>query len=184
MTNPQSKNSTTKKTLAGVVGVAAAAILFQFIPAKEGVVHRGYIDPIGIPTKCMGDTRDVVVGKIYTPAECLLSMESSLINHAEPVLKCTPGIKDKPLVLAAAVSFAYNLGAVAYCTSSIAQNFNKGDLATGCKRFNENAAGKPQYIYVKDKYDKVLKKWTYKSLPGLITRRAEERAMCEKGLTQ
>lgn len=182
MTQTQKTNSTSKKTLASVVGIAAAAILFDIIPKHEGVVHKGYLDPIGIPTKCMGDTRDVIVGKIYTPAECLLSMESALINHAEPVLRCTPVLKDRPEILAAAVSFAYNFGPIAYCTSSIAQNFNRGDFATGCKRFNEGADGKPQWIYVKDKYDPVAKKWTYKSLPGLITRRAEERALCEKGL--
>lgn len=171
-----------KGELASVVGLTAAAILYATIPEHEGVVLRGYLDPIGIPTKCMGDTSNVVVGKSYTMEECMDSMETQLIRHAEPVLRCTPVLRDHPYKLAAAVSFAYNFGTNAYCGSSIARAFNAGDFETACKRFNENAAGKPQWIYVKAGWDFQKMSWKYKSLPGLIKRRADERALCETGL--
>lgn len=169
--------------LAAVVGMSAALILGEYIPAKEGVVKVGYLDAIGVPTKCMGDTRDVIVGKQYTDSECLISMESALISHAKPVLKCTPVLKEYPEALAASVSFAYNLGSFAYCNSEIAYNINKGNYETACKRFNENEQGQPQWIYA-DCKTKVVNGRSVRNclvLKGLVIRRAEERAMCERG---
>lgn len=153
-----------RKTLAAVVGAAAAAILFQTVPVHEGEGRVGYLDPVGIPTKCYGDTTNVVVGQRYTDAECRESLETQLIAHAEPVLKCTPVLQGKTYQLAAAVSFAYNIGTGAYCKSTAAKKFNAGDFAGACAEFS---------------------RWTLakgKTLPGLVKRRAEERALCETGL--
>ncbi|MCS6516986.1 lysozyme [Burkholderia thailandensis] len=160
-----------RTTLAGVVGAAAAALLFSIVPKFEGVKLVGYLDPVGIPTKCMGDTRDVVVGKAYSEAECRASLETQLIAHAEPVLRCTPGLKDRPYQLAAAVSFAYNVGARAYCTSTTAKRFNAGDLRGACRAINESDDGRPQWVTARGR-----------EMPGLVKRRAEERAICERGL--
>jgi|SRR6187431_2678086 len=169
-------------SLAAVVGMAAAMMLGDFIPAKEGVVLSGYVDPVGIPTKCMGDTRNVIVGKQYTLDECYKSMESALINHAKPVLICTPVLKDHPEALTAAVSFAYNFGTKAYCDSEIAFYFNSGNYKKACERFNTNAYGELQWVYAgcesKQVHGKTVRVCT--KLNGLVTRRAEERALCEK----
>lgn len=43
-----------KKTLAGVVGAVAAGVLAVVVPKFEGVKLVGYLDPVGIPTRCMG----------------------------------------------------------------------------------------------------------------------------------
>ncbi len=182
MTQQPMKNSTSKKTLVSLVGVATAAILYTFTPSFEGRVLGGYLDPVGIPTKCYGDTYNVIVGKAYTDAECKESLEKQLIAHAEPVLKCTPMIRNNIYFLAAAVDHAYQYGGPSYCGSSIAAEFNRGNFAVACKRFNENAEGKPQYIYVKQKFDKEANKWIYKTLPGLIRRSAARRELCEKGV--
>lgn len=160
-----------KKTLVGVVGAATAALLVSIVPHFEGVVYRGYIDPIGIPTKCMGDTHDVVVGKHYSEAECRASLETQLIAHAEPVLKCTPVLRGRTYQLAAAVSFAYNIGGAAYCHSTTARRFNAGDYRGACRAMNESDSGRPQWVTANGKV-----------LPGLVTRRADERALCERGL--
>ncbi|KGC25832.1 phage lysozyme family protein [Burkholderia pseudomallei] len=160
-----------KKTLAGVVGAIAAGVLTVIVPKFEGVKLVGYLDPVGIPTKCMGDTRDVVVGRVYSEAECRQSLETQLIAHAEPVLRCTPGLKDRPYQLAAAVSFAYNVGANAYCASTTAKRFNAGDLRGACRAINEADDGRPQWVTARGRV-----------LPGLVKRRAEERAICERGL--
>lgn len=96
--------------------------------------------------------------------ECLRALEKQLIAHAEPVLKCTPGLKDHPKQLAAAVSLAYNIGPNAYCRSTVAKRFNAGDWAGACAAFEMwNRAG-----------GKVLK--------GLVRRRADERRLCETDL--
>jgi len=159
------------KRLISVVGIVAATILYTVVPKYEGVEQVGYLDPVGIPTKCMGDTNNVVVGKVYTMKECLDSLGDQLYKHAVPVVECTPSIVKYPETLAAAVSFAYNIGVSAYCKSQTAYYFNVGDFKLGCKRMNENAMGKPQWVTAKGK---VLK--------GLVIRRAEERALCEAGI--
>ncbi|CAJ3427027.1 MULTISPECIES: lysozyme [pseudomallei group] len=160
-----------RTTLVGVVGAAAAALLFSIVPKFEGVKLVGYLDPVGIPTKCMGDTRDVVVGKAYSEVECRQSLEAHLIAHAEGVLRCTPGLKGRPYQLAAAVSFADNIGPRAYCASTTAKRFNAGDLRGACRAINEADDGRPQWVTARGRV-----------LPGLVKRRAEERAICERGL--
>lgn len=163
--------ATGKKTLVGVVGAATAAILYCIVPKFEGLAHQGYFDPVGIPTKCAGDTLDVVIGKHYSDAECRASLESQLLEHAQPVLSITPALRDHPFQLAAAISFAYNIGIERYAASTTAKRFNEGDWKGACRAINESDDGKPQWVSAQGKM-----------LPGLIKRRAEERALCEKGL--
>lgn len=155
---------TGKGKLITVVGLPAAAILIAIVPQFEGMILRGYLDPIGIATKCAGDTTDVVVGQAYTREECQESLERQLVAHAEPVLRCTPGLEGRTYALAAAVSLAYNIGGPAYCKSTVARRLNEGDLAGACAAFSM---------------------WTRaggRELPGLVKRRAVERALCEREL--
>jgi len=171
MKNENLKTVPNKKTLTAIVGAVAASILYFTVPIHEGNVLRGYLDPVGIPTKCMGDTTNVIVGKKYSEVECLESLETQLIAHAEPVLKCTPTLEGRPFQLSAAVSFAYNIGTTAYCKSTTARRFNALDFKGGCKAMNESDSGRPQWVAAKGK-----------QLPGLVTRRAEERKLCERGI--
>ncbi|MDR2075625.1 MAG: lysozyme [Desulfovibrio sp.] len=157
-----------KKTLAAVVGAAAAAILLATVPEYEGEVLTTYIDPVGIATVCYGDTDPTMAfpGAAYTREECLRSLERQLIAHAEPVLACTPGLEGHPHQLAAAVSLAYNIGPAAYCKSTVARRFNAGDWPGACSAFAM---------------------WTRaggKVLPGLVRRRADERRICETDLPE
>lgn len=190
MTDTNATNSLTnkKKTLGAVIGASAAAILLGlgnqtgFTERFEGMVKYGYFDPIGVPTKCAGDTYNVVIGKRYTDAECRESLEQGLIKHATPVLKCAPYLTNKPFALAMAVDHNYHFGT--FCGTSIDSAFKRGDYVTGCKRFNENAAGEPQWIFVKDKPIKHPNgqiTYTYKVLPGLVKRAAARREVCMKG---
>ncbi|GAB5100488.1 lysozyme [Caballeronia sp. HLA56] len=160
-----------KGALAGLVGTAAAAMLYCIVPRFEGVVHRGYLDPVGIATKCAGDTHDVVVGKHYSAAECRESLNRQLMEHADDVLKCTPVLKDHPNQLAAAVSFAYSVGGEAYCRSTTAKRFNAHDWKDACRAMNESDDGRAQWVSSRGRV-----------LPGLVKRRAEERALCERDL--
>ncbi|MFG6915415.1 glycoside hydrolase family protein, partial [Burkholderia pseudomallei] len=81
------------------------------------------------------------------------------------------GLKDRPYQLAAAVSFAYNVGARAYCNSTTAKRFNAGDLRGACRAINEADDGRPQWVTARGR-----------EMPGLVKRRADERAICERGL--
>lgn len=149
-----------KKTLTATVGAGACALLLSYVPAFEGVILRGYKDPIGIVTACAGHTKTAVLGRPYTPAECTALLDQDLADHAEGTMACIK-VPVNTGEKAAYVSFAFNVGVGAFCRSTMARKLNAGDHAGACAE---------------------LSKWTKaggKTLPGLVKRRSTERAICE-----
>jgi lysozyme len=143
------------------LGAGATALLLSALPLLEGTRLMPYRDPIGILTECNGHTgSDVVSGRVNTPSECQQKLEADVIKHAADVMAC---IK-VPLTqgqTAAFVSFAFNVGGEKFCMSTLAIKANAGDFAGACAE---------------------LSRWTLaggKELPGLVKRRALERAWCE-----
>lgn len=145
----------------GVAGLTAAGLLLTSVPGHEGKRNDPYLDVVKVRTVCYGHTANVQ-NRRYSDAECLHLLETDLIRHAEPVLKCTPQIRDKPHMTAAAVSLAFNIGTNAYCGSTVARRFKAGDFKGGCSAFD-------RWVYAKGK-----------KYPGLVKRRADERALCER----
>lgn len=148
------------RSLKAVAGASCAALLLTCVPKFEGVILRGYKDPIGIVTACVGHTATAILGRAYTPAECDALLAEDLVKHAEGVNACvkvpmTTGQR------AAFISFAFNVGTGAFCRSTMARKLNAGDYSGACAEFP---------------------KWTLaggRELPGLVKRRVAERAMCE-----
>lgn len=138
----------------------AAAIALPLIAASEGFVDHVYRDPVGIPTYCFGETSKPEWGKKYSMTECRGILNERVARAALDVLKCIHApMKDHEL--AALASFAYNVGTTRFCGSTLAKRADEGQLPTACAE---------------------LSKWVYaggRQLPGLVTRRAKERAMCE-----
>src|SRR3954465_15788835 len=118
--------------LVALVGVGGAGLLNQHVPEDEGTVYRGYLDPVKIPTKCMGDTENVVVGRRYTKEECAESLAKQLYRHAVPVYRCVPQLQGHPYASYAAISGAYNYGPARFCRSLAADRFRVGDFRGGC----------------------------------------------------
>lgn len=149
----------TKGKLAGVVGAGCATLLCAHVPQFEGMVLRGYKDPIGIVTACAGHTATAVLGKPYTREECDQLLQVDLIDHAEGVLACV----DRELTTgerAAAISFAYNVGVSKFCGSTFARKLNEGDIGACAELLRWTKAGG-------------------RELPGLVKRRQVERDMCD-----
>lgn len=154
-----------RKSLAAIAGTVAAAALYNLVPLFEGRVDVAAPDPIGIVTGCFGDTHDVKLGQRFTPQECERRLQQQLTSAAQGVDRCTPLAPMQWYQRVAFISFAYNVGAGAYCGSTMARKVKAGDYAGACAE---------------------LSRWTYaggRQLPGLVNRRASERAMCE-GKTQ
>lgn len=164
--NSQIGRPSGRKSIAAVVGTGAAAILLSVVPKFEGVILRGYKDPIGIVTACAGHTKTAKLGVAYTPAQCTAMLDADLVEHAEGVLACTPELKGRTYQLAAATSFAFNVGIGAYCGSTMAKLNRLGDYAGACRQLPRwvNAGGRV--------------------LPGLVTRRASEMEICFTGLAK
>lgn len=112
---------------------AAMVIAVPFVASKEGKRNDPYLDTVGVKTVCYGETN--VPMRRYSDPECKIMFEQSLTTYGKAVLRCTPGIADRPRVLAAAISLAYNIGAAGYCRSTAARHFNAGRIADGCHAF-------------------------------------------------
>lgn len=132
----------------------------------EGQRNVAYRDVVGVLTVCAGHTgKDIVPGKRYTDAECEEMTKKDVKTHMDGVLKTSPHLVWHPMQLAAATSFAFNVGVAAYAKSTVAKKFNEGDFIGACNFLpNYNRAGG--------------KVWT-----GLVRRRAREQSMCLTGLT-
>lgn len=146
-----------KKRLTLLIGAPAVALVLVNVPKFEGTVLRGYRDPIGIVTACTGHTKTAVLGRPYTSQECETLLMQDLVAHAEPVVSCVGLLPTGQM--AAAVSFAFNVGNGAFCRSTFARKLRARD-PTACDE---------------------LSRWVMadgRTLPGLVERRKVERAMC------
>lgn len=146
-----------KARIAAGLGAAAVALAAPVVMHFEGLSLTPYKDPVGIPTVCFGETHAEM--RSYTQAECRAMLVASLESHGQDIAACLP--QDLPdHQKAAALSFGYNVGAEKLCGSTFAAKLRARD-PSACAE---------------------LSRWVYaggKQLPGLVKRRAAERAMCE-----
>lgn len=152
-----------KKQAAVGGGIAAALVLAVPLIGKwEGKRNDPYLDIVGVPTVCYGETR--VAMRRYSDAECKAMLETAVKGFAEPVARCSPMIADRPYQLAAATSLAYNIGVGAYCRSTADRRFDARNFKGGCEalKFWNEAGGR--------------------FVQGLANRRAEEYRLCMVGL--
>ena len=139
----------------------AAAI--ALVGTWEGVRTVAYRDIVGIPTVCFGETRGVKMGDAYTLEQCQVMLGDGLKEFSAGVDKCLK-VNTPDLTYVAIVSWAYNVGLGAACKSTLMRKANAGDLLGACNQLPRwNRAG-----------GKVVR--------GLTRRRADEKAMCIKGL--
>lgn len=136
-----------------------AAIALTAVASFEGLRQYAYLDPVGIPTICFGETKGVKMGDKATLEQCKGMLLDSLYEAHESVAKCVkvPMTDSRE---AALVSFTYNIGGSAFCRSTLVKKLNVGDVVGAC---NE------------------LPKWNKANgivLPGLVNRREEERKLC------
>ena len=146
-------------------GAAITGLAVALVGGFEGLRTSAYLDPVGIPTICFGETKNVRLGMKMTRAECGDLLVASLKRHEYGMRQCLrrpDDLSDK--TYAAFLSFTYNVGVGAFCRSTLARKANAGDLRGAC---NE------------------LPKWVRAGgikLRGLVNRRADERRLCLEGL--
>lgn len=156
--------STTQRISATLGAIlAACAVAAPVVISREGWVTTTYADPVKIQTACAGVTKGVKPGVTYTDAQCQQMTAQALVEHGVGIAQCLPE-KLPTDTRAAFTSLAYNLGVAKFCASSVALKAKAGDLAGACKAIG-------LYTYAGGV-----------KLRGLVDRRAEEMALCEKGL--
>lgn len=162
----------TKRLVALGLSSAAAISGGYLIAPNEGLPvdsngkHPVYIDAVGIPTVCWGQTgkdlygRTIRLGMSYTTAECE-TMLAQTIQKFETQVDMTVHVPySSDWQKAALISFAYNVGIGNLKSSTLLRKLNAKDYDGAC---NE------------------LTKWVYankKKLPGLVSRRGEEKQWC------
>lgn len=155
--------STRRKVTGGLAGSAAAlAVAVNFVGGWEGQETTAYWDAMGeVWTVCSGETRGVGRGDTYTVAECNDMLADGVLDFERQLDACLTGEDNIPVgAKIAFVSWAYNVGAGAACSSTLVRKANSGDLVGAC---NE------------------LPRWNRSGgrvIRGLSNRRGAERAMC------
>lgn len=145
-----------------VVGLATPMVM-----DSEGLRTKAYIDPVGIPTICFGETLGVKMGDVATVPECTEQLQKRLVGFLAEMRACTT-VELPPMTEAAMLGFTYNLGSGVYCESMARKRINVGRIRAACDALLL--------------YNKGTIKGKKTVLPGLVRRRQEERAMCLEGL--
>ena len=154
----------------GLMGLAAAAVITIATPMvmdSEGLRTKAYLDPVGIPTHCFGETLGVKMGDVATVQECTEQLQKRLGGFLAEMRACTT-VALPPKTEAAFLSFTYNLGSGVYCENMAKKRINLGKVKAACDAMLL--------------YNKATKDGKRVVLPGLVRRRQEERAMCLEGL--
>ena len=139
--------------------IGALALCATVVTGFEGLRHTVYHDVVGVPTYCVGETKNPQPGHVYSTAECMTILEGRLAEFQRGVNACVhvdvPDARE-----AALVSLAYNIGTGAFCRSSVARALNEGRVGEACNDFLKfDRAGGVVF-------------------PGLARRRAAERKLC------
>jgi len=148
-----------------------SAVAVPLIGRWEGLRTTAYLDTIADPpvwTVCYGETNGVGPGDTYTKAQCDAKLAAQILVYREGLHSYfttqTRAARLTPERDAAYVSLAYNAGVSAIGRSTATRRINAGDIRGGCTALGWwNKAG-----------GRVIR--------GLVNRRAEETALCLRGL--
>jgi lysozyme len=147
---------------------AAAVVLTLGISITgplEGLRLEPYFDIVGVATVCFGQTGAAAApGSSYTKPQCEAMLGAEMLVFAKRLDKCVSAdARMTPLQQAVILSWAYNVGWYAACTSTLVRWLNEGrSVAQWCGQLLRwDKAGKPPRPW-----------W------GLTRRRKHEHALC------
>ena len=150
----------TPRTRAGIAGLVLSASGLVFTVSYEGYTNNAVIPiPGDVPTIGFGTTQGVKMGDKTTPPKAL-GRALSDIQKYEGAIKTCVKVPLYQFEYDSLVDFTYNVGAEAFCGSTLAKKLNAGDYAGACLE---------------------IKKWNkFQGRPnaGLTKRRAAEYARC------
>jgi lysozyme len=146
--------------------VAVAALSLSGSGLIGIALHESWRDtaylptPNDVPTIGFGSTKGVKPGDRISVERGLIRLKDDASSAEKAVRECAP-VPMYQHEFDAWVSFTFNVGNGAFCRSTAARLLNEGKYLEACAQMDRWVlqAGKP--------------------LPGLVRRRAEERAMCE-----
>ncbi len=155
--------------LAAIGTAVAAAVAAPGVMYYEGLIPQTYSDPVGIPTACYGETgAHIQPEMVFSHAECAAMLDASLSRHWAGIERCLGDAEVTVGEAAAVLSWAYNIGTGAACTSTLAKMVR---------------AGVPGEVWCHQltRWTKARKAGVVIELPGLVRRRQAELTMCLTG---
>lgn len=148
---------------AGLVGIA----LHEGYTDKAVTPLPGDVPTVGFGTTTRPDGSPVRMGDTVTPPQALTRALAD-VQKFEGALKQCVRVPLHQHEYDAFLSFAYNVGAGAFCNSTMARRLNAGDYAGACAEFERWT-----FFQGRDCRDPSNR------CQGLAKRRADERAKCE-----
>lgn len=147
-----------QRTHVAALSLSAAALVG--IALHEGYRDEAYTPvPGDVPTIGFGTTEGVKMGDRITPPRAMVRLLDDASEFETAVRRCTP-VPMYQYEFDAYVSLTYNIGAGAFCSSTLARKLKVGDYAGACAEIL--------------RWDK----FKGQPLPGLTKRRREEHAKC------
>jgi len=144
---------------AASVVAGATALALGLIATFEGNHTQAYLDPVGIPTICMGHTAGVSMGQEATAELCeVLARQDAAIAMGAVLAHARVPLTANEL--GAYTSFVYNVGERNFVRSTLLRRLNAGDRDGACGELH-------RWVYAKGK-----------KLRGLVNRRAAEYELC------
>jgi lysozyme len=181
-------------TKTGLAAFGAAALTAAYMTLNvtgllktEDLKTTAYVDMVGVPTVCVGETRGVKMGDKYTREECLQMLEKRVAEFDRNLGRCIK--TELPMETRSAVlQWAYNVGTGAACSSTVAKHLNAGRIEQACNglmvwnkgTFNQRGAAAQM-----KRGEKCTKRANGKylcTIRGLTNRREEERQLCLEGI--
>lgn len=152
-------------------GAAVIAMAISFVGGWEGLRTSAYLDVVGVPTVCYGETKGVRIGDRYSKEECDRMFGERLVEFENEVRACVPGWDARPVkVRVTHLSLAYNIGSPRYCQSTPARHLKAGSLVQACETLG---------LYNKGRINGELVK-----IRGLVNRRNAEIKLCLEGVRE
>lgn len=142
-----------------IASLSLSAVALVGLAVHEGYREETYLDIVGVPTIGYGTTQGVKMGDRTTPVKALERALADIQKFEGAIKQCVK----VPLHQHEYDSFsslAYNIGAGAFCRSTLVRKLNAGDYAGACNEILRwNRAGG-------------------KEVRGLTIRRQEEHKKC------
>lgn len=136
----------------------------ELIGNAEACRRDPYVCPAGVLTDGIGNTHDVKAGTRKTDAQIAADWEKNILSAEKCVNSYAAGVKLSDNTFSAVTSITFNVGCGAMQKSTLFWMLRQGETAQACQQFT---------------------RWVYAGgvqLPGLVTRRSKEKALCLDGV--
>lgn len=147
--------------IAAGLSAPAAFVAYDLTAPSEGVVQEVYLDPVGLPTVCVGRMdRSLKLGQKFTLEECMQMFAEDWKKHQRQLDSVVKVPYASDWQREALTDFTFNLGIGNVRSSTLIKLLNQGRHKEACQE---------------------LSKWVYaggKKLKGLVTRRKNTLPYC------